>query len=291
MTAIDSVPKDLVINALILGTLSIVTGMVFVLDTCLSNRRDDKKSKLPKNTRYGDIPRTTTTAAETVDSMKIKHGGHTNGVHENGVHTNGMQTANGMHAANGMYTANGVHTNGVHLNGKHANGVHKNGKHANGVHTNGVHKNAEYSNGMVQKWDAVEKKQNGLLQTAIDGGRSVETRNESVQTSLATDAGDEETGDRVQYGRKHLDNRGFGAHRHADWYDTDMDLQKMKKLEINVQHPEESPDYRRRYAFLYMVVGLSLVLPSHHKIWFYSFDSYTAHNVLKTIALKKICVI
>lgn len=197
MTTVDSVPRDLVVNALILGTLSVVTGMVFILDTCLSHRGDYKKSQLPKNTRYGDIARTRTVAAtapvDVVDSM-VHAKSHANG-HSNG-HVNG-------------------HSNG------HAN-VHSNGYtngHANG-HTNGI-----------LKREAVDKKQSGLLQTAV------ETKNEGVQTTMTRG---EDSG--IQHGRKYSENRGFS--RHADWYDVDMDLLKMKKLEINV--PEESPDYRRR---------------------------------------------
>lgn len=181
MTTVDSVPRALVVNALILSALSIVTGMLFILDTCLSHRRNGEKSDLPKNTRYGDIARTRTAATapvDVVDSMRV-----------NGVHANGRTD--------------------VHANGR-TDG------HANG-RTDGV-----------LKQEAVEKKQKGLLQTAV------ETKNESVQTTMKHEA---------QYGRKYLENRGFA--RHTDWYDTDMDLPKMKKLEINVS-TEESPNYRRR---------------------------------------------
>ncbi|XP_025199511.1 uncharacterized protein LOC112597614 [Melanaphis sacchari] len=226
LTAVDSVPGNLVINALVLGILSIVTGMVFVLDTCLSNRRNDKESHLlPKNTRYGDIARTRTAV-------------------DGALHANG---ANGMHA-NGT---NGLHVNGT--NGLHANGM--NGLHANG--TNGVHINGTKG---VQKREAVEenKEKNGLLRTtAAVNGRVVETKNESVQTTASRDRGrPEEDYDDVdgavahQYGRRYMGDRGFDVgrgHRHADWYDTDMDLPKMKKLEINVP-TEESPDYRRRFV-------------------------------------------
>lgn len=189
--------------------------MVFVLDTCLSNRRNDKESHLlPKNTRYGDIART----RAAVDGA---------------VHANG---ANGVHA-NGK---NGVHTNGT-------NGVHING--TNGVHINGT-------NDVPKREAVVENKQkNGLLRTAANG-RTVETKNESVQTTTRRDRGrPDEDGDDVdgavanQYGRRYLNDRGFDmghGHRHTEWYDTDMDLPKMKKLEINVPS-EESPDYRRRY--------------------------------------------
>lgn len=223
LTAVDSVPGNLVINALVLGILSIVTGMVFVLDTCLSTRRNDKESHLlPKNTRYGDIART----RAAVDSALQTNG--TNRLHANGLNANGV--------------------NGVHANG--ANGVHVNGK--NGVHVNGTKG--------VQKWETAEenKEKNGLLRTtAATNGRAVETKNESVQTTMNRDRGGrpEEDHDDVdgvvpqQYGRRYLDDRGFDVgrgHRHADWYDTDMDLPKMKKLEINVP-TEESPDYRRRY--------------------------------------------
>ncbi|XP_060840222.1 uncharacterized protein LOC132921293 [Rhopalosiphum padi] len=232
LTAVDSVPGNLVINALVLGILSIVTGMVFVLDTCLSTRRNDKESHLlPKNTRYGDIART----RAAVDSALQTNG--TNRLHANGLNANGV---NGVHA-------NGA--NGVHVNGK--NGVHANGM--NGVHVNGTKG--------VQKWETVEenKEKNGLLRTtAATNGRAVETKNESVQTTMNRDRGGrpEEDHDDVdgvvpqQYGRRYLDDRGFDVgrgHRHADWYDTDMDLPKMKKLEINVP-TEESPDYRRRFV-------------------------------------------
>lgn len=218
LTAVDSVPGNLIVNALVLGTLSIVTGMVFVLDTCLSNRRNDKESHLlPKNTRYGDIART----RAAVDGGAM-HANGTNGVHANG-------------------------TNGVHANG--TNGVHTNG--TNGVHVNGT-------NGVPKRETAIENKQkNGLLRTA-GNGRAVETKNESVQTTTSRNRGrpDEDGYDddvdgaaTLQYGRRYLDDRGFDVghgHRHAEWYDTDMDLPKMKKLEINVP-AEESPDYRRRY--------------------------------------------
>jgi len=133
-----------------------------------------------------------------------------------------------------------VHTNGT-------NGVHVNG--TNGVQVNGT-------NGVLKRETAVENKQkNGLLRTAANG-RTVETKNESVQTTTSRDRGRPgEDGDDVdgaaahQYGRRYLDDRGFDVshgHRHTEWYDTDMDLPKMKKLEINVP-TEESPDYRRRY--------------------------------------------
>jgi len=208
-TSVDSVPGNLVVNALVLGTLSIMTGMVFVLDTCLSNRQNDKESHLlPKNTRYGDIARTRTA----VDGAM--HTNETNGVHANG-------------------------TNGVHANG--TNGVHV-------IGTNGVPK---------REMMFENKQKNGLLRTAVNG-RTVETKNESVQTTTtnrdrgrADDDGDDDVDASValQYGRRYLDDRGFDVghgHRHAEWYDTDMDLAKMKKLEINVPS-EESPDYRRRY--------------------------------------------
>lgn len=226
MTAVDSVPESLVINALILGTLSIVTGMVFILDTCMSNRRNDKKSKLPKNTRYGDIARTKTAAVDNVDSIRVT----------NGLHANGEKQANGEKHANG--------TNGVHANGA---------THANGVQANGL--------GGILKRETVEKKQSGLLQTTANG-RAAVTRNEGGQTSLRPTRAEEETvydyddedegaADGAtpvhQYGRKYLDNRGFSGYKHAEWYDTEMDLPKMKKLEINVP-PEGSPDYRRRYV-------------------------------------------
>ncbi|XP_003245679.1 uncharacterized protein LOC100571649 [Acyrthosiphon pisum] len=236
LTAVDSVPGNLIVNALVLGTLSIVTGMVFVLDTCLSNRRNDKESHLlPKNTRYGDIART----RAAVDGAM--HANGTNGVHANGT--------NGVHA-NGT---NGVHANG--MNGVHANGM-------NGVHVNGI-------NGVLKRETAVENKQkNGLLRTAANG-RTVETKNESVQTTTSRDRGrPDEDGDDVdgvsahQYGRRYLDDRGFDVshgHRHTEWYDTDMDLPKMKKLEINVP-AEESPDYRRR--FVNVKSGIKLQSPS-----------------------------
>jgi len=225
LTAVDSVPENLVINALVLGILSIVTGMVFVLDTCLSNRRNDKESHLlPKNTRYGDIARTRTAVGGAL---------HANGT--NGLHVNG--------------------TNGVHVNG--TNGMHTNG--TNGVHVNGT-------KGISKREMAEENKEkNGLLRTtaAANGGRMVETKNESVQTTTSRDPGPPEKNyDEVdgtvahQYGRRYLDDRGFDVgrgHRHADWYDTDMDLPKMKKLEINVP-TEESPDYRRRYKIMYLPI-------------------------------------
>lgn len=208
LTTVDSVPGNLIINALVLGTLSIVTGMVFVLDTCLSNRRNDKESHLlPKNTRYGDIART----RATVDSAS-----HVNGT--NGVHTNRM---------------NGVHAKGT-----------------NGVHANGT-------NGVLKHEMAEENKQkNGLLRTT--DGRAVVTKNESVQTMMNRDRGqpDEDRDNNIngetghQYGHEYLDDRKYDAghgHRHADWYDTDMDLPKMKKLEIDVP-ADKFPDYRTRFV-------------------------------------------
>lgn len=199
MTSVDSVPRELVVNALVLGTLSIVTGMVFVLDTCLSNRRNDKKSHLPKNTRYGDIARTRTAAVDT----------------------------------------NAVVNNGVHVNGSHVND--------GGVPVS--------NGGILKQREMVEKKLNGLLQTIGVNGHAVQTKNEGVQTSaeaMRRDGGAADERDGMepvhQYGRKYLDHRGFSGHSHADWYDTDMDLPKMKKLEINVPL-EESPDYRRRYTY------------------------------------------
>ncbi|XP_050420919.1 uncharacterized protein LOC126833547 [Adelges cooleyi] len=179
VTTIDSIPENLIVNALVLSSLSIITGMVFILDICLSSKQDsDKKSKLPKNTRYGDIARTMN-SADVVDSVRV----------------------------NG--TSNG--------------------------HTNGI-----------MKKETVEKKQNGLLQTAIDG---VETKSEAVQTMTEEDA-------RSQYGRKYLGNRGFS--KHTDWYDTGMDLPKMKKLEINV--PEDSIEHRHR--FVHVKNGSKLQSPS-----------------------------
>lgn len=119
-----------------------------------------------------------------------------------------------------------------------SNGQQKDHKinYSNG-HTNGysnVHTHDDrngHTNGILKK-DIVEKKQNGLLQTAID---EVMTKSEAVQTMTEEDV-------KSQYGRKYLENRGFS--RHSDWYDTDMDLPKMKKLEINV--PEETHEYRQR---------------------------------------------
>jgi hypothetical protein len=194
MTSVDSVPRDLMVNALVLGTLSIVTGMVFILDTCLSNSRNDKKSHIPKNTRYGDIARTRTAV-------------NTNTVN-NGVHIN-----NGMHVNNDVSVNNGV---------------------------------------ILKQREMVEKKLNGLLQTTSANGHAVLTKNEGVQTSAEAmrqkGEADERDGTEPvhQYGRKYLNDRGFSGHSHADWYDTDMDLPKMKKLEINVPL-EESSDYRHRY--------------------------------------------
>lgn len=197
--------------------------MVFILDTCLSNRRNDKESKLPKNTRYGDIARTRTIAAvDNVDTIRTT----------NGVHVNGAKHANGT---------------------KHANGA----THENGVHTNG--------SGGILKRETVEKKQNGLLQMTANGRAA--TKNEGAQTTPRAsraeetvydyddedeDGGGEDAAERVtpvhQYGRRYMDNRGFSGYKHAEWYDTEMDLPKMKKLEINVP-PEGSPDYRRRYVY------------------------------------------
>lgn len=189
MTAVDSVPSNLVVNALVLGTLSIVTGMVFVLDTCLSNRRDGKKSHLTKNTRYGDIARTRA-APDTERS-----------------------------------------TNGVQVNG------------------------VGHANGGILKWETVEKKQNGLLKTTEANGHAAEIGNgKGVQSPpSATSEQDADVDDGVvvapmvhhQYGRKNTDNRGFDGHRYADWYDTEMDLSKMKKLEINVP-TDDSPNYRHK---------------------------------------------
>lgn len=223
MTTVDSVPTDLVINALILGILSIVTGMVFVLDTCLSSRRDGgKKSRLPKNTRYGDIARTRT-VLDTVDSTHVTKAAHVNETEKKAV----------------------AHANGTEKNVvAHANGTEKNAV----AHANGIHKSAgAHVNGGILKRETMEK--NGLLQTAAANGRVVEMKNESVQTMKEEETDIDATESVHQYGRKHLENRGFGGHRHADWFDTDMDLTKMKKLEINVS-PEEYPDYRHRYVRL-----------------------------------------
>lgn len=211
MTTVDSVPRNLVVNAIVLGTLSIATGMVFVLDTCLSNRRHDKTSESPKNTRYGDIARTR--ALDVPDSRA-------------------------------------------------ANGVHRNGAHANGVHANGTHANGTHANGNVPKRETAEKKQqNGLLQTTASGNNeSVEPTSHYADGEIAVDDDDDDVHrysnrhrhhhqNQQQRGHKNVDNRGFGGTRHAEWYDTDMDLPKMKKLEVNVQYPDESPDYRRRYVW------------------------------------------
>lgn len=207
MTTVDSVPSNLVVNALVLGTLSIVTGMVFVLDTCLSNRRNDKKSPLSKNTRYGDIARTRV-AADMVDSAR---------------------TTNGVHANGGGYMNGGVHVDG----GEQVNGV---------VHTNGDESvNRGHDNGGILKWETVEKKQNGLLQTTAANGRVVG----SGQDAYADD--DMAPVVHHQYGRKNMDNRGFDGHRYADWYDTEMDLSKMKKLEINVP-TDDALNNRNRYT-------------------------------------------
>lgn len=190
MTAVDSVPSKLVVNALVLGTLSIVTGMVFVLDTCLSNRRDGKKSRLTKSSRYGDIAR----AGAAPDTARS--------------------------------------TNGVQVNG---------GGHANG---------AGYTNGGILKWETVEKKQNGLLKTTEANGHAAETGNGGAVRSPPSEQ-DADVDDGVapavhhQYGRKNMEDRGFDGHRYADWYDTEMDLSKMKKLEINVP-TDDSPNYRHK---------------------------------------------
>lgn len=228
ITAVDSVPRNLVVNALVLSTLSIVTGMVFILDTCLSNRRNDKKSHLPKNTRYGDIARTRAAAAvDTVDSVR---------------------------------TTNGVHKNGVHSKNEHGNGLHANGEYTSG-------------GGILKRETVTEKRQNGLLQTTeTNGGRAVETRSEGVQTSSTT-RGEETDDDGAstvhQYGRKYLENRGFDGQRHADWYDTDMDLPKMKKLEINVPL-DESPDYRRRYViFVLNRLGYHFIIVIFYIFFFF----------------------
>lgn len=209
VTAVDSVPRNLVVNALVLGALSIVTGMVFVLDTCLSHKRNDKESHMSKSTRYGDIARTTT-----------------NGARKSGEYVNG-RTA----------TTNG----GEYVNGRTAA-------------TNGL----QYSNGGGSSIrESVEKKRNdGLLQTtpatADDGGKGsyghVETKNESVQTSLDEPDGGASAAVVHRYGR----GSDGGQHKHhTDWYDTDMDLSRMKKLEINVL---DSPDYPHRGGSRYVYI-------------------------------------
>lgn len=256
MTAVDSVPKDLVVNALILGTLSVVTGMVFILDTCLSNRRDGKKSGLPKKSRYGDIARTTVA----VDAGTASSGGRTtNGVTNNGVHANGKHATNGVHA-NGKHASNGVHVNGKHVNGKHAsNGVHLNGKHAtNGVHgIEGILKQEKKENGLLQTAANKVGRNEGIQTAAVEAAAALAARRRNVvETDESSGSGtgtdhendDDEVAASVhRYGRRYLENRGFDDRKHADWYDTDMDLTKMKKLEINVS-AEGSPDYRRRYC-------------------------------------------
>ncbi|XP_050546550.1 uncharacterized protein LOC126908468 [Daktulosphaira vitifoliae] len=204
VTTIDSIPGNLVASALILSCLSITTGMFFILDICLSNKINEKKTRLPKNTRFGDIARTLN-APDMVDAIR---------------------SANSLPKDQKINYSNG-HTNGY-----------------SNVHTNGD-KNS-HTNGILKKKDIMEKKQNGLLQTAID---QVTTKSEAVQTMTVEDV-------RSQYGRKYLENRGFS--RHSDWYDTDMDLPKMKKLEINV--PDESHEYRQR--FIQLKNGNKLQSPS-----------------------------